>query len=156
MNNLNIPGFGKITINHAVFDFNGTLARDGRLLSGIADEINALSKTVTCHVITADTFGQVENALEGISTTLHIISEKEQARQKLAYIQALGAHHTLCAGNGSNDRLMLKAARIGIAVLGHEGLATGALMTADLVVKDIFDLFGLFHSQERLVATLRS
>ncbi len=29
---IDIPGFGKIDIKHVVFDYNGTIARDGELI----------------------------------------------------------------------------------------------------------------------------
>jgi soluble P-type ATPase len=85
-----------------------------------------------------------------------IISPGDQARQKQQFIAALGADHTLCAGNGVNDVLMLKHAAIGIAVLQEEGLAAGALAAADLVMKDILDVFALLNTPERIMATLRN
>jgi P-type E1-E2 ATPase len=85
-----------------------------------------------------------------------IISPGDQARQKQQFIAALGADQTLCAGNGVNDVLMLKQAAIGIAVLQEEGLAAGALAAADLVVKDILDVFALLDTRERIMATLRN
>jgi soluble P-type ATPase len=51
---------------------------------------------------------------------------------------------------------MLKQAAIGIAVLQEEGLAAGALAAADLVVKDILDVFALLDTRERIMATLRN
>jgi soluble P-type ATPase len=59
-------------------------------------------------------------------------------------------------GNGANDQLMLQHAAIGIAVLQEEGLATAALSAADLVVKDILDVFALLKTPERIMATLRT
>ncbi len=56
---------------------------------------------------------------------------------------------------GANDRLMLKAARIGIAVIEGEGCAVDAVLSADIVVKDIHDALNLLRAHKRLVATLR-
>ena len=43
------------------------------------------------------------------------------------YINKLGAEAVVAFGNGSNDRRMLKAARIGIAVSLGEGCAVDAM-----------------------------
>ena len=50
---------------------------------------------------------------------------------------------------------MLKAAALGIAVIGHEGAAFEALAAADVVTHDIFDAIGLLLNPKRLIATLR-
>ncbi|MGD6806653.1 MAG: HAD hydrolase family protein [Candidatus Bathyarchaeia archaeon] len=47
-------------------------------------------------------------------------------KQKEAYVNGLGADSVVAFGNGRNDRRMLKAARMGVAVLGREGCATDA------------------------------
>lgn len=58
-------------------------------------------------------------------------------------------------GNGRNDELMLKAAAVGIAILGPEGVAREAQQAADLLAPDpISGLELLFHAN-RLKATLR-
>jgi len=59
-------------------------------------------------------------------------------------------------GNGANDRLMLKEAAIGIAVLQEEGLAVTSLLAADLLVKNVLDVFGFFRTPDRLRASLRT
>jgi soluble P-type ATPase len=50
---------------------------------------------------------------------------------------------------------MLREAAVGIAVVGPEGPAVGALATADVVVASLDDALGLLRSPKRLVATLR-
>jgi soluble P-type ATPase len=156
MISINIPGAGEKEIHHLVFDYNGTIAIDGILIPGVKEALQSLSDRVACHVITADTFGFVTQQVSDIDCDVVIISPGDQARQKQQFIAALGADHTLCAGNGVNDVLMLKQAAIGIAVLQEEGLAAGALAAADLVVKDILDVFALLDTRERIMATLRN
>jgi len=154
--NLNIPGYGNMDIKHVVFDYNGTIALDGNLIQGVKEEMKKYSDRMNFHVITADTFGFVQKEIKDIDCTLTIIPKKDQAQTKLEYILELGAKHTLAVGNGSNDRKMLKHAGIGIAVLQDEGLACSSLVAADLVVKDILDVFGFFRTKERMIATLRA
>ncbi len=152
---LDIPGAGKKEIQHIVFDYNGTIAIDGVLIPGVKEAIRSLSGRVVCHVITADTFGFVTQQVSDIDCEVVIIPAGDQARQKQQFIAGLGPENTLSVGNGANDVLMLKHAAIGIAVMQDEGVASAALLAADLVVKDILDVFALLKTPERLMATLR-
>jgi soluble P-type ATPase len=156
MISLDIPGAGKKEIHHLVFDYNGTIAIDGVLIPGVREALRSLAGRAGIHVITADTFGFVTQQVSGIDCEVVIISPGDQAQSKLDFIKELGVQHTLCVGNGANDQLMLQHAAIGIAVLQEEGLATAALSAADLVVKDILDVFALLKTPERIMATLRT
>lgn len=155
MKQVDIPGYKKIEIEHVVFDYNGTLATDGKLQSGVKEAIQSLSHESIVHVITADTFGIVEKEMMGMDIQLIVIPKEKQAEAKRDYVRQLGAGRTMAVGNGANDGAMLREAALGIAVLGDEGLAAAALTSADIVVKDILDLFGYFKTPDRLVATLR-
>jgi len=153
---ISIPGTGTIELKHLVFDYNGTVARDGHLMSNIAKTLADLSEKFSIHVLTADTGGTVAQELEGLPCTLHIITSGSEAEQKEAYVQALGPDSVICIGNGANDRLMLKAARLGIAVLEGEGSATSAILHSDIVARSIYDALGLLMVPQRIVATLRT
>jgi soluble P-type ATPase len=156
MMDINIPGFGPICIKHVVFDYNGTVAKDGSLIKGVRHGIKQFSSQLEFHVITADTFGFVKKELKDVKTNLTIIPKDNQAQSKLDYVSKLGLAQTISVGNGANDELMLKEACIGIAVLQEEGLASSSFMAADLMVRDILDIFDLFKTPERLIATLRT
>ena len=151
-----IPGFGKIETDHLVLDYNGTLALDGELLPGVADALRKLSSQLQLHIVTADTFGVAASRLAGIPCRLSVLSTQAQDEAKAAYVRSLGADKTACIGNGRNDKRMLKEARLGIAVLGGEGVAYETLAAADVVVTDIRAALELFMHPLRLVATLRS
>lgn len=71
----------------------------------------------------------------------------------MIYIDIPGAekkeiHHIVFDYNGT-------IAIDGVAVLQEEGLATAALFAADLVVKDILDVFALLETPDRIMASLR-
>jgi len=68
----------------------------------------------------------------------------------------LGKDKTICIGNGNNDRLMVKEAALGIALLQEEGTCTETLLASDVACKNIIDAFGYFKEPKRLIATLRS
>jgi len=59
MISLEIPDFGKLTLNHIVLDYNGTIVVDGKLLVGVAERLRILADQIEIHVPTADTFGTV-------------------------------------------------------------------------------------------------
>jgi soluble P-type ATPase len=67
----------------------------------------------------------------------------------------LGSKNVVAIGNGNNDRSMLKAARLGIAVLGSEGCANTAIQAADIIVTDINRGLDLLLNPLRCMATLR-
>ncbi|MBM4289565.1 MAG: hypothetical protein FJ135_15730 [Deltaproteobacteria bacterium] len=85
-----------------------------------------------------------------------VLGQEFQAEAKLRYIQELGAEQTVCIGNGRNDRLMLKAAALGLAVILEEGIAKETIQAADIVAKSINDALDLLLNPLRLTATLRS
>lgn len=154
MLNIDIPGWGDLTITNAVFDFNGTLAQDGKVIPGVVEALDSLSKTVNLHVITADTYRTVEGVLPGF-ISLHTLKSEEHITEKALLIRELGSHQTVAVGNGRNDRMMLKEARIGIVVIQAEGASIEALSAADIAVTDILDAINLLNFPTRLKATLR-
>lgn len=153
---IKIPGSAILRLSHLVLDYNGTLARDGELLAGVAEKIEALASYLQLHVITADTHGTVRKKLAGLPCSLHIIGPGGQDEQKEAYVRSLGAEQTVTIGNGRNDTLMLKTAILGIALVQSEGASVAALRQADILCTDICDAFDLFLKPDRLKATLRN
>ena len=150
---IEIPGRDNLRLEHAVFDVNGTLALDGRLLPGVAERLAALRARLTLHMLTADTHGRQTtiDALVGFRATIITGGAAEKAQ----YVRELGAGSVVAVGNGANDAAMLQAAALGIAVLGAEGLAVPALTAADLMVPSMTDALDLLLNPRRLVATLR-
>lgn len=156
MMNIEIPGRSPLTLEHAVFDYNGTLARDGILLAGLHESLRQLAELIELHVVTGDTFGQAAAQLSELPCRLTILPASGQAMAKRAYVEKLGDDHTVAIGNGFNDRLMLQAAALSIVVLQDEGVATESLLAADMVARSITDAIDLLLQPVRLVATLRA
>jgi len=107
-------------------------------------------------LLTADTHGkQAEVDRQLKFTAERLKSGGHEREQKADYIRALGAQKVVAIGNGANDVDMLKAAALGIAIIGHEGAAFEVLSAADVVTHNIFDAIGLLLYPKRLIATLR-
>jgi soluble P-type ATPase len=155
MVNVDIPGFGTVSIKHLVSDFTGTLSEDGRLCNGVQERLNELSQNLQIHILTADTFGVARDELGNVNCTMHILEGTNHDVQKEQYVQKLGVDNVFALGNGNNDRNMLKAARVGVAICLIEGCATDCIASADVLVTSITDGLDLLLHPKRLKATLR-
>ena len=153
---IEVPGFRMFELEHLVLDFNGTLACDGSLLPGVREILEELSRSLTVHVLTADTFGRAKAELEGISCRLTVLPKQDQARGKQRYVEDLGVESVVSVGNGRNDGLMLEKAALGIIVFQEEGMAVESALRADVACPDITSALGLLTRPLRLAATLRS
>lgn len=152
---LDIPGFGSVRLFHLVSDFTGTLSVDGKLIDGVREKLNEVAKFLKVHILTADTFGRAKAELEGIECEVHILEGEDHDIQKEEFVNMLGSSSVFALGNGNNDRRMLSAAKIGVAVCLAEGCAIDAIKSADIVVKSPLDAFDLLLNPKRLKATLR-
>ena len=150
------PGVRERRLQHLVLDYNGTLAADGGLLAGIATALNALADSLQIHVVTADTFGLAAKELTGLPVELILLAETDQAEAKLEFVTRLDESTVVAVGNGRNDRMMLKAAALGIAVIQQEGAAVETLASADIAALGVLDALDLLRYPNRLVATLRA
>ncbi len=152
---IDIPGFGLVKLEHLVSDFTGTLSVDGRLLSGVSGQLNEIAGFLKIHILTADTFGKAKAELEGVNCELYILTGENHDIQEEGYVRKLGVESVVAFGNGNNDRKMLKAACIGIAVSQGEGCATDAIMAADIHVPSANIGLDLLLHPKRCKATLR-
>lgn len=155
MVSVEIVGFGSLRLSDLVLDFNGTLALDGKLLRGVKERLRKLAGQLRVHVLTADTFGKARVELKGLRCQLVILDTQRQDRAKAAYVRKLHEESTVCVGNGRNDRLMLRAAALGIAVIQGEGASPDSVLEADIVVNNVCDALDLLLNPLRLVAGLR-
>jgi P-type E1-E2 ATPase len=152
---LNIPGRGRLQLEHLVCDVNGTLALDGTLPVGMVRTLNALKDRLMVHIISADTLGNLQSIERQLKIHAIRINPQEEAEQKAAYVRELGGEQVAAIGQGANDAQMLKESAIGICVLSLEGTAIETLMSADLVMPGIFEALELFDKPLRMVSSLR-
>lgn len=150
-----IPGSPDLIIQHLVLDFNGTLGVDGKLQEGVAELLNTLSERLVVHVVTADTYGTVKEALSGVNCRLFCLEPDQQDMAKLDYISGLNKAQVCAIGNGRNDELMVRQAGLGIGLMGREGAWTGTILASKLVFSDIRDALELLFHPQRMAASLR-
>jgi P-type E1-E2 ATPase len=156
---MTIPGRRTYHISHLVLDVNGTVAANGQLLDGVKERLLSLRQAgLAIHWITADTRGRqaaLDAELGWPAVRILSDSAEGEAQQKANYVQNLGSENVVAIGNGSNDVAMLHEAALGIAVLGPEGLATDALLAANVIAPNIHAALDLLGDPARLIATLR-
>lgn len=155
MINVSIPGWGELSIEYLVVDFNGTAGYEGKLKKGVKEAMERISRYLKVFVITSDTYESADMELTATSFTVVKVSKVDSGTDKARVVRELGPEKVAAIGNGANDAEMLKEAALGIGIIGEEGCATALLKEADLVVKDIMDAFGMILRPERIVATLR-
>jgi soluble P-type ATPase len=155
MLSIDIPGLGIYNVEYLVLDVNGTVAHDGRIIDGVAAALDQLKPVLRVSAITADTHGTCSLLREQLGIDVHVIGAGGEAEAKLDYVEELGADAVVAMGNGANDGLMLRAAAIGIAVVGDEGCSAMAIRDADIVSNGIISAMGLLLEPKRLIATLR-
>ena len=155
--NFNIPGWGALRLRNGLFDLNGTLALDGVISESVQERLRRLQEILSVYVITADTHGTATDVVQGCGD-LKILRIKagDEAEEKYEFLENLGALHTVAIGNGANDALMLRNARLGICVMHGEGTALEALLESDVLVRSSEEAIDLLLHQTRLLATLRS
>ncbi|MDR1050345.1 MAG: ATPase P [Deltaproteobacteria bacterium] len=151
-----LPYEPELRLEYLALDYNGTLALDGVLVPGVAENLAALAEVLEIRVVTADTFGLARSGLAGLPVELTILPSGNVGEAKLVEINKLGADRTAAIGNGRNDRLMLRHCALGLAVVGPEGASRDALREARLVFNDINSALGALLNPLRLTAGLRN
>lgn len=152
---IEIPGLKALKLHHLVLDFNGTIARDGKLIEGMISCLEALHSHLRIYILTADTYGTVTEQCQGLPAEVKTFPVTGAADHKAQFVRELGAG-VVCLGNGLNDIKMFQAADLSIAVLDREGVCAGLLAHADVLVTSPEDGLGLLMHPDRLRATLRS
>lgn len=153
---INIPDWGNVSIHNIVLDFNGTIAKDGIMIQGVAERIWHLSeKDVSIFVITADTNKSVEKQCEGLPLKVEIYEKNSIAENKRKLVEQLGSDCTAAIGNGRNDLAMIQASKLSISIVGSEGCYTKSAISSDLIVTNILDALDLLIHTNRLTASLR-
>jgi P-type E1-E2 ATPase len=152
---VHIPGWKTLDLRTAVFDFNGTLAKDGILSEPVKKALWTLAESFETVVLTADTFGNAKVMLEGFPGDYRILAPESQLEAKRNVVRSLNSEHVVAVGNGANDCGMLKEAVLGVCVMGSEGASVRAMTSADLLIPDIIDAIDLLRFNGRLIATLR-
>jgi soluble P-type ATPase len=152
---IEIPGKDSITIEHVVFDYNGTIAVDGILETEVIPRLQELKKFATVRILTADTYGTVRKQCEPFGIEVETFKGANVAQCKEEIVKKLNGN-VCCIGNGFNDRKMFEVADLRIAVMGKEGMYPGLLEVCDILVGSPVEAVELLLRTDRVKATLRT
>lgn len=155
MININIPGIKNYSIENIVFDYNGTIATEGKIADTTREKLAILCDIANVYVLTADTYGSAAKECEGLNLTLKTFPRDDAAVYKKKIVEDIGKDKTICFGNGYNDIKMFEVAELSVAVLEKEGMCAKLLMSSDVIVKSIEDGINLLLNTKALIATLR-
>lgn len=150
-----IPGYKELELKNLILDYNGTIALDGQIPDEVKAALIRLSEEFSIYVLTADTHGTAHAMCEGLPLNIRTFPGSAATAEKLAIVNALGAHTCAAIGNGRNDCDMCAASALSIAVIGEEGAYTGLLSAADVCTRSILEALTLLEKPKRLIATLR-
>ncbi len=155
MINIRVPGRCEYKLENIVFDYNGTIAVNGKIISSIIEKLSILSRMADIYVLTADTYGSASMECRDLKLKVKTFPNDKAADYKGKIVEELGRDNTVCFGNGYNDIKMFKAAALSIAVLENEGMCAKLLAESDIMVKSIEDGINLLLNPSALIATLR-
>src|SRR5215212_1749949 len=147
-----IPGVGTLELKHLLLDLNGTTSRWGQIEDGVRERLRSIAQHLTVHLLSADTYGTLSETAESLGLGWRVVANGEDKRTAIV---ELGAETSIAIGNGVNDAAMLAAARVGIAVLGGEGLSTAGLRGADVLCGSMTEALDLMLKDSGLDATFR-
>ncbi|MCR4435959.1 MAG: ATPase P [Clostridiales bacterium] len=152
---LTIPGRSELYVENVVFDFNGTLATDGKLSPSVREKIARLKAELNVFILSSDTYGTVAKECRDLGVSVSTLSGEHCSTQKKNFVSALGPEKTICIGNGANDIGMFQVCALSIIIIGAEGCSAKALVEADIAVRDVEEALDLLFNPKRITATLR-
>ncbi|MHC6180104.1 HAD family hydrolase [Clostridium sp. JNZ X4-2] len=152
---ITIPGQNEFSVKNVVFDFNGTLATDGKLKSPVKKILVEIERFLDIYILSSDTYGSVQNECKDIGAKVQVLKGSSGSVKKKEFVQLLGAEDTICIGNGKNDIGMFEICALSILIIGEEGCSAKALLKADIIVKSSEDALMLLLNPKRITATLR-
>ena len=145
-----VPGHGRIEFNAVLFDLNGTLGVEGRVPDDVKELLEKLAGRCTVVVLSADTFGTLEEEFKGLPVRIERVSNGAEKAEI-----AEGYAPYVAVGNGNNDVAMLEKAELAFCVIGREGATVDALLASDVIVTDVRDAIEMLLNEKKLIATLR-
>lgn len=151
-----IAGRKDLLMENLVLDYNGTIAVDGKLIVGVEELVNQLAKDLKIYILTADTYGTVEEECKNINGQLLTFPNDQAGQHKKEIVEKLGAERTIAIGNGFNDIAMVKIAGLSLAIIEAEGACGQLIGQAHILVRNIKEALNIIANPNMVKATLRS
>ncbi len=148
-----IPNAEPIELNTVVLDLNGTLSVNGVVPEGAKERLQRLRDLgFKIILFTGNQRGNADQLCGELGIEFVVAktaAEKEEQMLKLEIAKCVAI------GNARIDIGTFKHAKLSILTLQAEGIHTGALEHADIIVPSINDALDLLLNKDSLCATMR-
>lgn len=151
-----VPGRNDIEIKNIVFDYNGTIAVNGKILKGVKELLLNFKDDIDIYILTADTYGTVKKECINLDAKVLTFPKENTSEFKKKIVKELNGKKTICVGNGFNDVSMFEEAAISIAVIEGEGASGYLLRHADIVTRSILEAIEIILNKDKIKAVLRN
>jgi P-type E1-E2 ATPase len=142
-----------ITLSTILLDLNGTLSVNGKIVKGSKERIKKLKKMgFQLVMLSGDSRGNAKKIAKELG--IECIITKSSKEKKKA-IKQFNRKECIAIGNARIDIGMLKHAKISMLTLQIEGIHTGAIKYADIIVPSILDAFDIFIKPHNFRSTMK-
>ncbi len=149
----NVSGVGEYNIDAIVFDLNGTLAFNGKLIKGVKKRFQKLKK-LGCQliIVSSDQYGNGRLIAKNLDVDFYSASdtiEKEKVLKKL------NIPNIAAVGNGRVDIGLFRYAMLSVALIEGEGMHSEVINSADVLFTSINNVLDFFIYKDIFEATLK-
>jgi len=140
-------------LTQIIFDLNGTLAVNGKLVKGVQKRIEKLKELgFTMYLLTGDQRGSAAEQAKSLGIQVIITPT---GKEKEAFAKTLKRQSLVAIGNARIDIGTFNHASLLIATVQSEGVHAQILNHVDIVVPSINDALDILINQDIFCATMR-
>lgn len=148
-----VSGVGEYDIDTIVFDLNGTLAYDGKLIKGVKKRFKKLKKMgFNLYIISSDQYGSGELLAKSLDVGFYAASNTDEKEKVL---KKFNNPKIAAVGNGRVDLGLFRYSMLSVAIIEAEGMHTEVLTSADVVFTSITNVLDFFIKKDIFEATLK-
>lgn len=149
----NPTGVGKIELDTIILDLNGTLAVEGKLVTGVADRIKKLKELgFKIFLFTGDQRGTAAIQAAELGIELKYAKNTEE---KALCSKECNFETTVAIGNARIDIGTFLNSKVRIATLQKEGIHAGIIEHVDIITNSINDALDILINPDSFNATMR-
>lgn len=141
-------------INTIVFDLNGVLTIQGEIVPGVKERVEQLNQMgIKTVFITGNRRGTADDVSAALGMEFKV--GKTAAEKEQLFLE-FDTATTAAIGNTRIDIGMLKHAAISVATIQSEGIHTGLIAHADILVPSVLDAMDLFIDPDSLGSAMKT
>ncbi|MDA3781400.1 MAG: hypothetical protein PF487_14415 [Bacteroidales bacterium] len=148
-----VSGVGEYNIDSIVFDLNGTIAFNGKLIKGVKKRFKRLKK-LGFHlvIVSSDQHGNGKSIAKSLDVDFYTAANTDDKEKVL---KKLSNPNIAAVGNGRVDMGLFRYSMLSIAIIESEGMHSEVMTTADLIFTSINNVLDFFINKNIFEATLK-